>query len=129
MSSAGTLAGCHILLVEDEYMLARDFCEWLQDAGATVAGPTGDADEAAEIVSRERLDAAVVDINLGSGPAFDLAARLEAQGVPFLFATGYHEGAIPAAHKNAPLLEKPFRPQQLVSAVQALRRQDPAPIV
>jgi DNA-binding response OmpR family regulator len=122
MSSGGKLEGCRVLIVEDEYMLARDFCEWLQEAGASVAGPTADAAEAAELARREHLDAAIVDINLGNGPTFELAAKLEARGVPFLFATGYDAAAIPTEHQNAPCLEKPFRPQQLVSAVEALRR-------
>ena len=41
-------------------------------------------------------------------------------GVPFLFATGYGDGCDTGGHGAAPTLRKPFGPQRLIIAVQAL---------
>lgn len=121
MSEASKLDGWRVLVVEDEFYLADDFRKWLENAGAVVAGPTGNVAEAAVILGSEKPDAAVVDINLGYGPTFELASKLRAEGVPFIFATGYDEASIPAQHVNTPRLEKPFGPEQLVRAVSGLR--------
>jgi DNA-binding response OmpR family regulator len=120
-NGSSKLEGVRVLIVEDEYYLARDCCEWLRDAGAIVAGPVSDIGSAQDILGNETVDAALVDINLGGGPDFALASQLKAQGVPFLFATGYGKDTIPAAFKDAPRLEKPFKPQDLIAAVSALR--------
>jgi CheY-like chemotaxis protein len=96
MTTQAELAGFYVLVVEDYYYQARDCCEWLRDAGAIVAGPVGDAGDAKDILDRQRVDAAVVDINLGQGPDFQVASHLADKGVPFIFATGYDESVIPA---------------------------------
>ena len=115
------LTGFYVLVVEDEYLQAWDCCDWLRDAGAIVAGPVGDAAAARDILDRQRVDAAVVDINLGQGPDFQLASQLTNRGVPFIFATGYDARVVPAGFRQAPLLQKPFEPQDLVAAVGSLR--------
>ena len=121
MTGQAELVGFYVLVVEDYYYQARDCCEWLRDAGAIVAGPVGDAVDAKEILDRQRVDAAVVDINLGQGPDFQLASQLTDKGVPFIFATGYDENAIPAEFEQALRLEKPFDSQALIAAVSSLR--------
>jgi DNA-binding response OmpR family regulator len=107
-----------ILVVEDQYYLATDICEWLADAGAKVIGPARDAEQACDLLKSEAIDTAVVDINLGQGATFEIARELSGRRVPFLFATGYDEEAIPAEFKDRARVEKPFRGQQLISAVQ-----------
>ena len=67
------------------------------------------------------IDAAVLDINLGGGPAFEIARDLNGRQVPFLFATGYDSAAIPDDLERAPRLEKPFGGPALVTAVSRLR--------
>lgn len=125
MSGAPTrcpgLTGFYVLVVEDEYYQAKDCCEWLRSAGATVAGPVSSCADAKHILDRARVDAAVVDINLGQGPDFQVASQLTRKGVPFIFATGYDARVVPAGFRQAPLLQKPFEPQDLVAAVGSLR--------
>ena len=115
------LAGFHVLVVEDHYFQARDCCEWLRDAGAFVAGPVGDFGRARDILETQRVDGALVDINLGDGPDFQLAWQLTDRRVPFIFATGYDEKIIPADFQEALVLQKPFDPQYLIAAVRSLR--------
>jgi DNA-binding response OmpR family regulator len=121
MSGTRQLSGMRVLLVEDNYLLAADAREWLESAGAKVIGPTPDAGEACRLIDAEAIDRAVLDINLGEGPGWEIASRLIERKIPFLFATGYDGEAIPEDFRSAPRIEKPFRGDQLVRAVGALK--------
>ena len=66
------------------------------------------------------ISVAVLDINLGGRHVAPVADRLAALRVPFLFATGYGDGCDTGGHGAAPTLRKPFGPQRLIIAVQAL---------
>ena len=117
------LRGLRVLVVEDQYYLATDICEWLREAGAQLVGPAPNARTACGLIDAERFDAAVVDINLGMGPTFAVAHKLAENEVPFLFATGYDQSIIPAEYRDRPRIEKPFKGPDVISAVQALWRQ------
>jgi len=112
-----TLDGINVLLVEDDYYLATDEKAALEGAGARVIGPCRDADEASGLAVREIIDCAVVDINLGNGPSFAFARSMRAQGVPFVFVTGYDQAIIPPDLAGAERLEKPIRDRDLIAAV------------
>lgn len=110
------LDGLRILIVEDEYYLATDARRVIEQAGGEVVGPFGTADEARAALDAGGADLAVIDINLGGGPAFELARYLESAKLPFLFATGYDQAVVPDDLKAIVHLEKPFRPAALISA-------------
>ena len=120
MTETRSLAGRRILVVEDDYYLASDACDWLRREGAEVIGPFRSTDEAYQALDAGAVDVAVIDINLGEGPTFRLASRLAAAGVPFAFATGYDAVALPENFRDRPRLEKPFTGAQLVRAVSQL---------
>jgi CheY-like chemotaxis protein len=120
MNDRRPLEGRQILVVEDQYLLARDVCEWLESAGAEIVGPAPDSKKACELLDKRTVDSAVVDINLGRGPSYEVASRLYERDVPFVFATGYDQAAIPEEFQSAPRLEKPFKGPDLVQAVRAL---------
>ena len=61
----------------------------------------------------------MLDLNLDGEVVSPVAAKLAALGVPFLFATGYDDACNTGGHA-APVLQKPFSPESLVIAVQAL---------
>jgi hypothetical protein len=67
--------------------------------------------------SGERIDAAVLDINLRGDPIYPLADVLSGRGVPFVFATGYDLASIPEPYRQIPRWEKPFDPEALVEAL------------
>jgi len=62
----------------------------------------------------DRLDGAVLDINLRNERVFPVADALTARGVPFLFTTGYDADSIPKAYAGAPRCEKPVDKAQLL---------------
>src|SRR3546814_18125010 len=85
-------AGKRILLVEDEILIAMDMRNRMVDWGCTVVGPVSRIDPALDVVETERLDAAVLDINLDGERIYSVAARLLVRALPFVFTTGYPTG-------------------------------------
>lgn len=114
------LGGLSVLVVEDDFYLADDARSALEEAGARVLGPCRDADEALQLARQERPTCAVLDVNLGEGPAFGPARALQKQGVSFLFLTGYDAEVVPPDLAGVERLEKPISPARLVSAVERL---------
>ena len=110
------LQGKRILIVEDDYYLATDEKALLEGAGASVVGPVSRRFKESDLADAGPLDGAVVDINLGKGPTFELARVLSERGVPFVFVTGYDEAVIPENFSAVPRLEKPIRGRELVAA-------------
>jgi CheY-like chemotaxis protein len=96
----------NILVVEDDPFIAMDLKGVLEGAGATVIGPAHDLCEAVSLVERFRICAAVLDYRLQVGNTLPLARTLARRGI--------------REHPDAMVIPKPFRADQLVSAVQAL---------
>ena len=118
MSGAGVdLSGVSVLILEDDYYLADDAAQALQEAGATVLGPCSDAAEAIALADRKKPGCALVDVNLGRGPNFAPARALLARGVSIIFVTGYDEDVIPEDLRNLPCVNKPVGAVRLVAAV------------
>ena len=121
------LAGCRLLLVEDEYLIVEVMEKWLSEAGAIVVGAVPTVEEALELIEKEagRFDAAVLDINLGRGAtAYPIADRLNALRVPYLFATGDVQIIGNPTHQGRPQLAKPIGRRQLLSALETLLTAD-----
>jgi CheY-like chemotaxis protein len=90
------LAGKRVLIVEDEALVAMLLEEILGDCGCQLVGPVGTVPAALAAVQSERFDAAVLDVNLAGESAYPVAEVLDRRQIPFLFLSGYGQGAIPA---------------------------------
>lgn len=118
----GPLAGLRLLVVEDEPLVAMD-CEFtLVEAGAVIAGVVGSIKDALEFIEKSDFDGALLDANLHGRPVDDIAAALTRRGVPFIFVSGYGQEGLPQAFSRAPALSKPYAPDDLIAAVEQLRR-------
>ena len=105
------LRGRRVLVVEDDYFLADDMKAEFERAGAEVLGPVGRVKEALDLLDAcERLDGAILDINLGGEKVYDVADALRARAIPFVFATGYDAEIIPERYAWATRCEKPIEP-------------------
>lgn len=122
MTGEAELSGYRILVVEDDYYLATDAARALTQAGGQVLGPFPNEGATLDGIEAEPPDAALVDINLGAGPSFVLAAHLQTLGIPFAFITGYDAGVIPAAFDGVERLEKPVPLGLIVRAASRLVR-------
>ena len=111
------LTGSRVLLVEDEYYIADDLCRALQGCGAEVVGPVPSLDKALPLAENESLTCAVLDINLRGESGLRVAEMLQRRNVPFVYSTGYGPLSVPEALKGAAHLEKPFRVEELLHAV------------
>ena len=107
-----------VLIVEDEFYLAKDARDTLRAEGAEIMGPYPGHDEAVAALAERRPDCAILDVNLGQGASFALADALRAQAVPFVFFTGYDREVIPPRFADVLRLEKPVDAPRLVSAAE-----------
>ena len=116
--SASFLRDLRILLVEDNYLVAEVVRDMLENCGCVVVGPVGRVESGLKLAQEEKLDGAVLDINLNGDRCFAIAETLRARGVPFMFLSGYDDlELIPAALRPTRRLGKPVMEQHLVSAL------------
>jgi CheY-like chemotaxis protein len=116
-SQLPNLRGRHILVVEDDYILAMDMRLTLEDVGAEVVGPVGTVRDALRMAETEDIDAAVLDINLHGEFVFSVAERLQDRGVPFAFTTGYEGDILPERFCATPRHQKPVSAEAVVNAL------------
>jgi len=108
----------NLLIVEDEMLIAMQMSESLQDAGWTVMGPVATIEEATQLLARSgKPDAAILDVNLDGNPVYPLAAKLQQQGVPILFCTGYETLDADDRFTDCEKVRKPANVAQLIGAV------------
>ncbi|MBI0539305.1 response regulator [Roseomonas sp. KE2513] len=113
-----TLHDCRILVAEDEYMIADEFCLELEEAGAVVIGPVTTVEDAlSSIAAASRIDGAVLDVNLGGTMSFAAADRLMKAGTPFIFTIGYDASSIPDRFNDIARCEKPVSIGKVVRAI------------
>jgi CheY-like chemotaxis protein len=109
-----------ILIVEDEPLVAMDVQSMLQNAGMEIVGPAATSERALRLLGAERVDAALLDANLGGERVDGVALALSQSGIPFAFATGYGRESLPQAFAGAPVITKPFAEKELLRTVQSL---------
>src|SRR5690349_18103981 len=66
------LSGLRVLVVEDDYFIADELCSTLRNNGAEVLGPSPDIEQSLDLIRSQRIDCAVLDINLHGNLAFNL---------------------------------------------------------
>ncbi|MGH6795344.1 MAG: response regulator [Methylocella sp.] len=107
------------MIVEDEPYIALALEAMLLELGFDVAGSAAQVSTAIELIGRERIDGAILDVNLGSQRIDPVADILTARACPFFFTTGYGIAGIPARHAGRAMLQKPFGLEQLVTLLRA----------
>jgi CheY-like chemotaxis protein len=118
LTADGTAGGgAPVLVVEDEPLVGQEMAQMLSEAGYAALGPAISAAEALAILDREPCAAAVLDVNLGHGSSDGVARALARRGVPFVVVTSYARDQLSAPFDTAPLLGKPVRGSDLVTAV------------
>lgn len=114
------LSGRRVLVLEDEYFLADDVRRGLEAAGAIVLGPAASLAAGQRLIDGTPPDLAVLDVNLRGRSAYEIADLLIAEGVPFIFATGYDGARMPPRFGAVPVLLKPYEVNALLAALEAL---------
>lgn len=112
--------GKRILLVEDEFFVALEIAQILQDLGYSTVATVPDLDGALRAIAQGGFDAAVLDINLRGQLVYPAADALRDRGIPFIFATGYGAANIPLHYRDLPRLQKPFDAGTLADAMRKI---------
>lgn len=119
-SSRGSLKlqGKRILVVEDEPFIAFDIADTIEGEGGAVIGPAMSIRSALQLLARESIDGAIVDVNLPDGDIGPVIARLQELRVSCVVHTG--AGLTPELQETYPHLRvffKPTPPHLLTEAV------------
>jgi DNA-binding NtrC family response regulator len=109
-SNPGTKTSpARILVVEDEALVAMLIEDELFELGFDVVGPAATVSHALALCHDERIDGAVLDVNLGGGQRSDSVADfLLSKRIPFVFVTGYGDAGVSARFADKAVLQKPF---------------------
>jgi two-component system, response regulator PdtaR len=115
------LFGKRCLVLDDEFLIALDIQQTLEQAGAGHVACVATVSEALALLrANPDFDVAILDVKL-SGPdrsSLGLAALLAAKGTPFVFLTGMRPDDIHARQfPQAPVIEKPYDAAALLEAV------------
>ena len=110
-----------ILLVDDDPYVIRYLKKALEQAGYQVSATTS-GKEALALISQEKPDLLILDLNMPAPDGFDLL-RIERAKFPYLriiVISGYLEGALLEAARifgAIATIQKPVSPQDLVNQV------------
>ena len=129
MMTSSALRDLRILVVEDEFLIAMNLVDALENAGSFVLGPVASVAKAiSKIESEAYIDAAVVDVNLGGLLAFPVADMLVARKIPFIFTSGYEDNVLKTRYSQVKNCLKPYHFRAMEEAlVEAMSRSTIAP--
>lgn len=107
-----------VLVVEDEIVLALDIADLLEDEGFVVVGPCIRLVDAKDVARTEKFDAALLDVNLGSGDtSAPVAELLRQREIPVAFVTACDPSEIEDLHETDTVIEKPISRKALLEAL------------
>ncbi len=110
-----------VLVVEDDFLVAKAIEVLLRSCGFTVIGPASTTQEAVNLIKQHPIDVAVLDINLSSGTSEPIARALRYRNCPFLFITGYSNiNMLPDDLRGYRILTKPVDRDTLCAAITEL---------
>ena len=112
--------GYRFLVVEDETLIAVLIEDALVAMGCEIVGLVGKLDTAMQFADTDEFDAAILDVTVRGGKIYPVAEGLIARGIPFAFASGYGDWALPESLRNRPRLMKPFTLTALQEQVRTL---------
>lgn len=113
-----------ILVVEDEFFIAQEIVDTLEQADFEVLGPCPTVAKALARLEESPCDAAVLDVSLRNETSLAIVQALGKRGIPFVILTGFSARQLPAEMAAAPVLTKPLQSEVLVGELRKLL-QDP----
>jgi DNA-binding NtrC family response regulator len=110
------LRGQHVLVIEDEPLIALDLQMALFSAGAAVY-IANTVDTALVVADAPAVTAAIVDLRLNGNSVRGVVQRLAKRDPPFIFYTGQTETPTAASWPAVPFLAKPLPAGQVVDVL------------
>jgi DNA-binding NtrC family response regulator len=115
------LAGRKVLVVEDEMLVAIDYCERLVEAGAEIVGPFTSVGQAMECIDTSDFDVAILDYALADQTSDPLQTALERRDIPFVVISGYPRVLVRRDARQT-VLAKPISPDALCETIRVACR-------
>lgn len=109
----------NILIAEDDWLLADTLAVMLEERGARVIGPTPSAKIATDLVTKSKVDFALVDMNLQDSFSDPLVETLQARGIPFAILTAYRDLPTNCGEHAVATLHKPVDQAKLFDVLQS----------
>jgi CheY-like chemotaxis protein len=113
------LKGLNVFVVEDEFAVLLMLEDMLAELGCNLAGTASRMAEALKLVGETSPSVAVLDVNVAGEPVYPLAEVLARRQVPIVFSTGYGGGGMDPQWRGRPILQKPYRIDDLQKALLA----------
>ncbi len=110
-----------VLMVEDELVITLDLERAIMEAGGFPVGPATTVSGALRLLNVERVDGAILDVNLRGEDVTPVVETLLDRGIPFIFHTG--AGVPSGLHQrcpDTPVHTKPVAPEMLIDSLGAL---------
>lgn len=121
VTAAKPLKDKRVLLVEDSMIIALDAEDVLKELGARAVVTATGIDRALRLLQGAPFDLGLLDVNLGVENSLAIADAMAARKAPFIFATGYGEGAIFLKdHPNVPVIKKPYGAAEIIKVLAEL---------
>jgi CheY-like chemotaxis protein len=119
VDAACWLENRHILVVEDDALIATGLVSYLDGLGATVFWATNIPKALSLIEDCAKIDIAIVDLNLDGEISTPVVEQLLARKVHTILCTGYEASSIDERFQGLPRSEKPFTRAKIRSLVAA----------
>ncbi|MFN3743667.1 MAG: hypothetical protein ACK4TL_03070 [Hyphomicrobiaceae bacterium] len=113
------LKGQSILVVEHEPAVARELASELTQAGAKVFA-ADQLRDALYLAEYPALNAAVINLRIGTDTTAAVCRRLEDLGIPFMFYTKFDPAEFSANWPKAPVVAKPAGSAKVAETVAGL---------
>ena len=108
--------GEHILIVEDEAIIAFDLADTVADLGGCPVGPYASVEDALAEMDRHPIHGAILDATLLDRDITPVAERLVADGVAMVIHSGTGlPDELAALHPDLPLVLKPASPDKVAA--------------
>ena len=107
------LAGLTVLIVEDEFLIALDAQQIIEEAGATRTLLANSVGAARKLLgAAPAINVCLLDLKLGTEYGLQLVADLKASDIPYVVATGYVDLA-----GDHVLVHKPYHAPEIITAI------------
>ena len=106
------------LIAEDEAFTGMALADAVAEAHFRVLGPFSRCSAVLDTLDQVTPDAAILDVELQDGSSIAIALALRERSVPFVIYSGHRrDDDVPPAFADAPWVEKPATPTEVLAAL------------
>lgn len=105
-----------VLILEDEPLISMNLEGIVEATVQSVVVVKASVAEGEKVIGQP-FDFVLLDVDLTNGATHGIARTLIERQIPFSFVSGSRRMDLPAELRGMPFIEKPYRPDEIVSAV------------